>query len=155
MDWPKVDCLGLKPDPLSSFPPWEIQSHRGAFSGLDAALRGGLGLTFQQEVRGDMATVEARCREGWEGGGRKRSGGSYGVREGRARKGEEDRDRMEEAFLAAQLRKRCVWAHVEIYTAASWGAGARAQPGAGHEHVDGQACPCMCLCVCAWTSCIV
>lgn len=50
---------------------------------------------------------------------------------------------MEEAFLAAQLRERCVWAHAEIHTAASWGAGARAQPGAGHEHVDGQACPCV------------
>lgn len=29
---------------------------------------------------------------------------------------------MEEAFLAAQLRERCVWAHAEIHTAASWGA---------------------------------
>ena len=70
-------------------------------------------------------------------------------------KGEGDRDRMEEAFLAAQLRERCVWAHAETHTAASWGAGARAQLGARHEHVDGQACPCMCLCVRACTSCTV
>lgn len=74
------------------------------------------------------------------------SGGSYGVRGGGAGKGKGDRDRMEEAFLAAQLRERCVWAHAESYTAASWGTGARAQLGARHEHVDGQACP-ACACV--------
>ena len=72
MDWPEVDCLVLKPDPLSSFPPWEMQSHGPAFPGPDAAPRGNLGLTFQQGVRRDMTTVEARCREGWEGGGRRR-----------------------------------------------------------------------------------
>ena len=59
MDWPEVDCLVLKPDPLSSFPPWEMQSHGPAFPGPDAAPRGDLGLTFQQGVRRDMTTVEA------------------------------------------------------------------------------------------------
>ena len=80
-----------------------------------------------------------RKEVGLGGGGWRRekeeSGGSYGVRGGGAGKGKGDRDRMEEAFLAAQLRERCVWAHAETYTAASWGTGARAQLGARHEHV--------------------
>lgn len=72
---------------------------------------GVLGLPFNKESGGHGycgGEVQRRVGRRKE---KEESGGSYGVRGGGVGKGEGNRDRMEEAFLAAQLRERCVWAH--------------------------------------------
>ena len=87
MDRPEVDCLVLKPDPLSLFPPGEMQSHRGTFSVWTLHREEVLGFPFSKRPGG-----QGHCGGGVQRGvGRRREKGECRVIWSKRRKGGERR----------------------------------------------------------------